>query len=116
MVAAAKARGLKYVAITDHSKHVGITRGLDVERLAKQIDQIDELNETLSGFTVLKGAEVDIIEDGRLALPDSTLQRLDVVVIAIHTQFGLSEAKQTARVLRALERPFVSILAHPFGR
>ncbi len=116
MIAAARERGLKYVAITDHSKHVGITRGLDVERLAKQIDQIDELNETLSDFTVLKGAEVDILEDGRLALPDSTLQRLDVVVIAIHTQFGLSEAKQTARVLRALERPFVSILAHPFGR
>ncbi len=115
MVAAAKARGLKYVAITDHSKHVGITRGLDVERLAKQIDKIDALNETLSGLTVLKGAEVDILEDGRLALPDSTLQRLDVVVIAIHTQFGLSEQKQTARVLRALERPFVSILAHPFG-
>jgi DNA polymerase (family 10) len=116
MVTAAGERGLKYIAITDHSKHVGITRGLDAERLAKQIDQIDALNETLSGITVLKGAEVDILEDGRLALPDSMLQRLDVVVIAIHTQFGLSETKQTARVLRALERPFVSILAHPFGR
>lgn len=116
MVAAARARGLKYVAITDHSKHVGITHGLDVERLAKQIDQIDALNEASSDLTLLKGAEVDILEDGQLALPDSILLRLDVVVIAIHTQFGLSEAKQTARVLRALERPFVSILAHPFGR
>ncbi len=116
MVAAAKARGLRYIAITDHSQHVGVTHGLDVERLSLQMDTIDALNETLSGFTVLKGAEVDILPDGALALPDSVLRRLDVVVIAVHTQFGLSEARQTARVLRALERPCVSILAHPFGR
>lgn len=116
MVAAAQARGLKYLAVTDHSRHVGITRGLDAERLAAQMDAIDALNETLAGFTVLKGAEVDILEDGRLALPDSTLRRLDVVVIAIHTQMGLAEDRQTARLLRALERPCVSILAHPFGR
>jgi len=116
MVEAAQARGLKYIAITDHSKYVGVTHGLDAERLTRQMDAIDKLNETLSGFTILKGAEVDILQDGSLALPDSMLQRLDVVIIAVHTQFGLSEAKQTARVLRALERPRVSILAHPFGR
>lgn len=116
MVEAAQARGLKYIAITDHSKYVGVTHGLDAERLARQMDEIDKLNETLSGFTILKGAEVDILPDGSLALPDSMLQRLDVVIVAVHTQFGLSEAKQTARVLRALERPRVSILAHPFGR
>lgn len=116
MVAAAQARGLNYIAITDHSKHVGITRGLDADRLSAQMDAIDALNERLSGFTVLKGAEVDILEDGRLALPDGILRRLDVVVIAVHTQLGLPEEKQTARVLRALERPFICILAHPFGR
>ncbi len=116
MVQAARARGLRYLAITDHSKHIGVTHGLDAGRLSRQIDAIDALNEKLSDITVLRGAEVDILEDGRLALPDALLRRLDVVVIAIHTQFGLSEAKQTARVLRALERPGVSILAHPFGR
>ncbi|HVW68461.1 MAG TPA: hypothetical protein VHB68_05765, partial [Steroidobacteraceae bacterium] len=63
-----------------------------------------------------KGAEVDILEDGKLALADSILGRLDVVVIALHSQLGLSQARQTARLLRALERPYVTILAHPFGR
>ncbi len=116
MIAAAQARGLQYIAITDHSKHVGVTHGLDAARLSRQMDSIDALNETLSGFAILKGAEVDILPDGSLALPDPVLRRLDVVVIAVHTQFALSEAKQTARVLRALEHPCVSILAHPFGR
>ncbi len=116
MAAAAKARGLGYFAVTDHSKYLGITHGLDAGRLARQMDEIDKLNATLSGLTVLKGAEVDILDDGSLALADSVLKRLDLVVIAVHSQFGLSEAKQTRRVLRALERPYVSILAHPFGR
>ncbi len=116
MIAAAQARGFQYIAITDHSKYVGVTHGLDAARLSRQMDSIDALNETLSGFAILKGAEVDILPDGSLALPDSVLRRLDVVVIAVHTQLGLSEAKQTARLLRALERPCVSILAHPFGR
>ena len=116
MAAAAKARGLRYLAVTDHSKYLGITHGLDAKRLARQMDEIDKLNATLTGLTILKGAEVDILEDGSLALADSVLKRLDLVVIAIHSQFGLSEAKQTERVLRALDRPYVSILAHPFGR
>ncbi len=116
MISAAQARGLRYVAITDHSKYLGVTHGLDAVRLARRIEEIDALNETLSNLTVLKGAEVDILEDGSLALEDTVLRRLDVVVIAVHSQFGLSEAKQTARILRALERPYVSILAHPFGR
>jgi DNA polymerase (family 10) len=116
MAEAARSRGLKFLAITDHSKHLGIVRGLDSARLSRQIDEIDAMNDRLRDFVVLKGAEVDILEDGRLALPDSILRRLDVVVAAIHTHFDLSEAKQTARVLRALERPCVSILAHPTGR
>ncbi len=116
MVAAARARGLRYIAITDHSRHVGVTHGLDAQRLAQQIDAIDALNSAAGDFTVLKGAEVDILEDGSLALPDAVLRRLDIVVVAVHTQFGLSAEKQTARLLRALERPCVSVLAHPFGR
>lgn len=116
MVAAAQAQKLSYVAITDHAKHLGIVHGLDAGRLARQADAIDALNEELKGFTILKGAEVDILEDGRLALPDAVLERLDVVVVAVHDHFGLSEAKQTTRILRALERPRASVLAHPSGR
>ncbi len=116
MVSAARVAGLSYVAIADHSKYLGVVRGLDADRLARQCDVIDALSERLRGFTVLKGAEVDILEDGRLALADAALARLDVIVIAVHSHFDLSEAKQTARVLRALERPHVTIFAHPSGR
>jgi len=116
MVRAARVRGLKFLAITDHSRYLGAVHGLDAGRLSRQIDAIDALNARLEGFCVLKGAEVDILEDGRLALPDAMLRRLDVVVAAIHSHFGLPEARQTARVLRALEHPCVSILAHPTGR
>jgi DNA polymerase (family 10) len=116
MVAAARARGLGYIAITDHSRYLGMVRGLDPARLAHQMETIDAFNAAHPDFTVLKGTEVDILEDGRLALPDDVLGRLDVVVMAIHSHFNLSEAKQTARVLRAMEHPYVSILAHPTGR
>ena len=116
MVTAARAKNLSYIAIADHSKHVGIVHGLDAERLARQCDAIDALNSKVRDFVVLKGAEVDILEDGRLALPDGELARLDVVVIAIHSHFDLPRARQTRRLLRALERPYVSILAHPTGR
>jgi DNA polymerase (family 10) len=116
MVAAARARKLSYIGISDHAKHLGIVHGLDAGRLARQGEAIDALNDSLHDIAVLKGAEVDILEDGRLALPDAVLARLDVVIIAIHDHFGLSEAKQTARLLRALERPHVSIVAHPSGR
>ena len=116
MVAAAQARNLSYIAVTDHTKHIGIVHGLDAERLARRCDAIDALNAKLHDFVVLKGAEVDILEDGRLALPDGDLARLDVIVIAVHSHFDLPQARQTRRLLRALERPHVSILAHPTGR
>ena len=116
MVAAARARKLRYIAIADHAKHLGIVHGLDAGRLARQGEAIDELNDKLRDFRVLKGAEIDILEDGRLALADAVLAKLDVVVIAVHGHFGLTAAKQTTRVLRALDRPHVSILAHPTGR
>jgi DNA polymerase (family X) len=116
MAAAARSQGLSYLAITDHAKHLGIVRGLDADRLAHQAEAIDALNEKLGDLTLLKGTEVDILEDGRLALPDAALEKLEVVVIAVHGHFELSAAKQTARILRALEHPRVSILAHPSGR
>lgn len=116
MAAAAKARGLSYIAITDHSRHLTVAHGLDVKRLHRQIAAIDRFNEGNAGIRVLKGIEVDILEDGSLDLPDTILAELDVVVAAVHSQFGLSRAKQTDRILRAMANRHVAILAHPTGR
>ncbi|MDR3466851.1 MAG: DNA polymerase/3'-5' exonuclease PolX [Xanthobacteraceae bacterium] len=116
MVAAAKARGYAYIAITDHSRRVTVAHGLDPARLARQIDQIDRLNAKLEGFTVLKGIEVDILADGHLDLPDSVLGRLDLVVAAVHSRFDLSRTEQTERIIRAMDNRHVSIVAHPTGR
>jgi DNA polymerase (family 10) len=116
MALAAQARGFEYCAITDHSRRLAMAHGLDPRRLEKQIAEIDDVNRDLRGITVLKGIEVDILEDGSLDLPDSVLGKLDLVVAAVHGGFGLSRARQTARVLKALDNPHVSILAHPTGR
>ncbi|MGA7801425.1 MAG: DNA polymerase/3'-5' exonuclease PolX, partial [Gammaproteobacteria bacterium] len=116
MVRAAKDLGMAYLAITDHSRHLTVANGLDPKRLSAQIDAIDRLNEKLSGITLLKGIEVDILEDGSLDLPDPVLKRLDVVVGAVHSQFGLSRDKQTRRILRAMDNRHVTLLAHPSGR
>jgi DNA polymerase (family 10) len=116
MALAAKAAGLQYLAITDHSRRLAMARGLDVRRLEKQMAEIDDLNGELSGITLLKGIEVDILEDGKLDLPDSALKKLDIVVAAVHGGFKLSRARQTARILAALDNPCVHILAHPTGR
>lgn len=116
MVLGAKERGYEYVAITEHSRHVIVAHGLDAVRLKRQIAQIDELNRENLGITVLKGIEVDILDDGRLDLPDTVLARLDLVVAAVHSKFGLGRDQQTARILRALDNPHVTILAHPTGR
>ena len=113
MALAAKALGLEYLAITEHSRHLTVAHGLDPLRLARQCDEIDRLNHELDGITLLKGIEVDILEDGSLDLPDEVLGRLDLVVGAVHSQFHLSRAKQTARILRAMDHPHFSLLAHP---
>ncbi|MEJ2645320.1 MAG: DNA polymerase/3'-5' exonuclease PolX [Gammaproteobacteria bacterium] len=116
MARAAKDRGMAYLAITDHSRHLTVAKGLDPKRLSAQIHAIDRLNEKLSGIVLLKGIEVDILEDGSLDLPDKVLARLDVVVAAVHSKFGLSRDKQTRRILRAMDNPHFTILAHPSGR
>ena len=116
MALAAKAQGLKYIAITEHSQSLRMAHGLDSERLLKQMDEIDALNERLDGIKVLKGIEVEILEDGSLDLPDNVLGHLDLVIGAVHSQFHLTRARQTTRVLRAMEHPHFSILAHPTGR
>jgi DNA polymerase (family X) len=116
MALAARERGLSYIAITEHSKRLSMAHGLDTVRLAKQGEEIDRLNGQLAGITVLKGIEVDILEDGSLDLPDSALAKLDIVIAAIHSRFELPRARQTARILKALDNPHVHILAHPTGR
>jgi DNA polymerase (family X) len=116
MAAAAKQRGLKYIAITDHSKRVTMVGGLDGDQLRQQWAEIDKLNKRLSGITVLKGVEVDILERGGLDLPDDVLAEADWVVASVH--FGQKQSRDqiTGRVLDALRNPYVSVFAHPTGR
>jgi DNA polymerase (family X) len=116
MAQAARERGFEYLAITEHSKRLTMAHGLDARRLLKQGEAIDRFNSTKPKITVLKGIEVDILEDGKLDLPDAVLGRLDLVVGAVHSRFNLSREKQTERVLRAMERPHFTIFAHPSGR
>jgi DNA polymerase (family 10) len=116
MARAAKALGFAYIAITEHSRHLTVAHGLDAKRLLKQAAEIDRLNGERLGIHIFKGIEVDILEDGRLDLPDDVLARLDLVIGAVHSNFKLSRAKQTERILRAMDRPHFSILAHPSGR
>ncbi|MGS0622243.1 DNA polymerase/3'-5' exonuclease PolX [Ralstonia sp. VS2407] len=117
MAAQARQLGYQYLAVTDHSPRIGITHGLTAERLAAQADAIDRFNAEHEGWPVLlKGVEVDILEDGSLDLPDSVLGRLDLVVGAIHSHFSLPADQQTSRILRALDHPHFTILAHPLGR
>ncbi len=116
MAEAARTRGFEYLAITEHSRRLTMAHGLDPGRLLKQIDEIERLNQTLTGITLLKGIEVDILDDGALDLPDDALARLDLVVGAVHSKFNLSRSKQTARILKAMDHPHFSVLAHPSGR
>jgi DNA polymerase (family 10) len=116
MARAAKDWGYEYLAVTDHSPHVAVTQGLDAEGLAEQIDAIDRLNEQLKGFRILKSVEVDILEDGSFDLPDEILERLDIRICSVHSNFNLSRQKQTERIMRAMDNPNFNILAHPTGR
>ncbi|HUX18295.1 MAG TPA: PHP domain-containing protein, partial [Acidithiobacillus sp.] len=116
MAAAARAAGLEYLAITEHSRHLTVAHGLDPVRLRRQLDEIDALNRGLDGITLLKGIEVDILEGGSLDLPDGILGDLDLVVAAVHYRFDLPRSKQTARILKAMDSPHFTILAHPSGR
>lgn len=116
MAAAAQEQGLEYLAITEHSQRLAMARGLDCVGVAKQCEEIDRINTELHGVTVLKGIEVDILDDGNLDLPDTTLAALDLVVVAIHSKFNLSREQQTSRILTAFDNPHARILAHPTGR
>jgi DNA polymerase (family 10) len=117
MVAAAQQRGLKFIAITDHSHRVSMARGLDGKRLREQWKKIDALNEKLGkSFTVLKGVECDILEKGGMDLPDDVLAEADWVLASVH--YGQKQPREqiTDRILGAIENPHVSAVAHPTGR
>jgi DNA polymerase (family 10) len=116
MVEAARGLGYSFLAITEHSQSVTVARGLDRKRLEKQIEAIEKFNDSLSGFRVLTGIEIDILEDGSLDLPDEVLARLDLTVGSVHSKFGLSEKKQTERIIRAMDNPNFKIFGHPTGR
>lgn len=116
MAHAAQDLGLSYLAVTEHSQRLTVAKGFDADRLARQLAEIDRMNSKLKGMTLLKGIEVDILEDGRLDLPDTILSRLDLVVGAVHSKFNLSRPKQTKRILRAMDAAHFTILAHPGGR
>ncbi|MEJ5358421.1 MAG: DNA polymerase/3'-5' exonuclease PolX, partial [Desulfobacterales bacterium] len=116
MAEAARRRGFEYLAITDHSRRLRVAGGLDERRLLEQVETIERLNERWKDFALLKGIEVEILEDGSLDLPDEVLGRLDLVIGAVHSGFRLSRERQTARILRAMDRRCFTILAHPTGR
>jgi DNA polymerase (family 10) len=116
MALAAQAAGLSYIAITDHSRHLRVAHGLGPRELARQVDEIERVNASLRGITVLRGIEVDILEDGSLDLPDPVLARLDLVVGAVHSAFDLPQRRQTGRILRAMDNPHLRVLAHPAAR
>jgi DNA polymerase (family 10) len=112
----AKNLGLSYVAITDHSKSLGIAHGLDEERLAEQGKEIDALNEELEDFNVLKGIECDIKADGSMDLADSSLADLDFVVASVHSGFKNDEETMTSRMISAIHNEHVDAIGHPTGR
>jgi len=116
MAAAAQACGYAYMALTDHSRRQTMSHGLDPAKVARQLREIDKINGTLKGFTILKGIEVDILKDGELDLPDATLAQLDVVIASVHSFFDLPREAQTQRMIRAMRNPHVSIVGHPSGR
>ncbi|MFQ5840100.1 MAG: DNA polymerase/3'-5' exonuclease PolX [Candidatus Methylomirabilales bacterium] len=116
IVETARHRGYEYVAITDHSPSLGVARGLTVDRLRRQGETIAAINRRLKGFRVLRGTEVDILADGRLDFPDRVLADLDFVVASVHSGLRQDPARMTARLLKALESPYVRALGHPTGR
>jgi DNA polymerase (family 10) len=116
MAEAAQELGLEYLGIADHSHSSTQAHGIDEAKLRFQIASIRTLNKKLRGFRLFAGAECDILRDGSLDFSNEILSELDYVVASVHSVFNLSEADMTRRVIRAIENPFVTMLAHPTGR
>jgi DNA polymerase (family 10) len=116
MAKAARARGYQYIALTDHTHNLAMTRGLTPERVAEQRNLVNRVNHKLAPFVVLHGTEMDILLDGRLDLPDEVLHGLDYVSVSIHTGFSQPRDTMTQRIRRAISNPLVTTLNHPHGR
>jgi DNA polymerase (family 10) len=117
MAEAALACGYQYIAITDHSKNLAMTNGLDEKRALEQIERIREADRAMEGrIRIFAGIEVDILADGTLDLADDVLAQMEVVIASVHSRFEQGREEMTARVLRAIENPYVRILGHPTGR
>jgi DNA polymerase (family 10) len=116
MVEAAQALGFQYLGIADHSQSLTVARGLTPDRVRKQQEEIDRLNDSLDGFRVFKGTECDILPDGSLDFDDSILETFDYVVASVHSHFGQSREEMTARVVKAVRHPLVTMLGHATGR
>jgi len=117
MAEAAAGRGLEYIAITDHSKNLAMTNGLDEKRALEHVRRIREVDAEMEGkIRVLPGIEVDILADGALDLDDEVLAQMDVVIASVHTRLEMAREEMTERVLRALENPYTRVLGHPTGR
>ncbi|MDX1607973.1 MAG: DNA polymerase/3'-5' exonuclease PolX [Candidatus Spechtbacterales bacterium] len=113
---AAKERGLEYIAITDHTKNLAMTGGLDEKRLLKHKAEVEEVDKKIKGIKILSGVECDILKDGSLDIEDEVLKQLDVVGISVHSYFNLSQREQTKRVIKAISNPHADIFFHPTAR
>jgi DNA polymerase (family 10) len=116
MAEAARERGYQYMAITDHSKNLAFANGLDDARAIEHIKKIRAANDAQPGLRIFAGIEVDILADGSLDLSDSVLEQMDLVIASVHSHFNQSPEEMTARLLKAIDNPNVSIVGHPTGR
>src|SRR5256714_8000051 len=116
MAEAARDRGYKYMAITDHSKNLAFANGLDDKRAEAHIKKIRSAAKKMEGITIFAGIEVDILEDGELDLSDSVLEQMDIVIASVHSRFEQDQQQMTDRLLRAISNPHVSLIGHPTGR
>ncbi len=113
---ACQATGYEYLGVTDHSQAAAYAGGLSSDDLARQSDEIDEVNSRLTGFRVLKGIEADILQDGSVDYEHRILERLDFVIASIHSRFNMGGKEMTARMLAAMDNPYLTIIGHPTGR
>ena len=111
-----KALGYEYLGISDHSRSAFYAGGLEIEKVQLQLKEIDELNNELAPFKIFKGIESDILLDGSLDYPNEVLKSFDFIVSSIHSSLGMDRKKATARLLKAIENPYTTILGHPTGR
>jgi DNA polymerase (family 10) len=113
---ACKDAGYDYLGVTDHSQAASYAGGLLPEDLMRQADEIDQVNGRLNGFRVLKGIEADILQDGRIDYEERVLERLDFVIASVHSRFNMGPKEMTARILSAMDNPYLTIIGHPTGR